>query len=119
MPQKKQSLKSSLAERPVFHQIEKRVQTHIFLRVLSYHLLVSMEKTLLDKGMHTSWGTVRSILETHQISTVALSLANGDILKIRRDSKPEKEQQEIYENLGVSSRIMAPVRTLIKTKNSD
>lgn len=113
------AMKSPLAERPIFHQIEKRVQTHIFLCVLSYHLLVSIEKTLSDKGIYTSWGTLRGILETHQISTVVLPLVSGDILKIRRDSNPEKEHQEIYENLGIPVRIMTPVRTLIKTKNSD
>lgn len=48
------NMKSPLAERPIFHQIERRVETHIFLCVLAYHLLVAIEKTLLDKGVHTS-----------------------------------------------------------------
>ena len=42
-------MKSPLAERPIFHQVQRRVETHIFLCVLAYHLLVAIEKTLLDQ----------------------------------------------------------------------
>ena len=38
-------------ERPIFHQLEHRVEAHIFLCVLAYHLLISIEKTLLDRAM--------------------------------------------------------------------
>src|SRR5215467_7729133 len=64
------TLKSPLAERPIFHHKEARVEAHIFLCVLAYHLLVSIEKTLLDAGIHTSWATVREMLKTHQLNTV-------------------------------------------------
>jgi len=37
---------SPLLERPIFHHLEKRTQTHIFLCVLAYHLLVAIEKAL-------------------------------------------------------------------------
>jgi len=33
------NMKSPLCERPIFHQLERRVQTHIFLCILAYHLL--------------------------------------------------------------------------------
>lgn len=46
-------MKSPLMERPIFHHLERRVETHIFLCILAYHLLVAIEKTLLDKrGAH-------------------------------------------------------------------
>ena len=35
------AMKSPLAERPIFHHLEHRTQTHIFLCVLAYHLLVA------------------------------------------------------------------------------
>src|SRR5437879_347309 len=38
------AMKSPLLERPLFHHLEKRTQTHIFLCVLAYHLLVAIEK---------------------------------------------------------------------------
>ena len=41
------AMKSPLGERPIFHHLEKRTQTHIFLCVLAYHLLVAIEKRFL------------------------------------------------------------------------
>ncbi|MGH8402758.1 MAG: IS1634 family transposase, partial [Gammaproteobacteria bacterium] len=41
------TMKSPLAERPIFHQIERRTQTHIFLCILAYHLRVAIEKRFL------------------------------------------------------------------------
>ena len=50
-------MKSPLSERPIFHHIEHRVESHIFLCVLAYHLLVAIETTLLRQDIHTSWAT--------------------------------------------------------------
>ena len=48
------NIRSPLCERPIFHQLKRRVETHIFLCILAYHLLVAIEKTLSDEGIHTS-----------------------------------------------------------------
>ena len=94
------AMKSPLCERPIFHQVEHRVETHIFLCLLAYHLLVAIEKTLLDKGIHTSWAAVREALSTHQVVTVVLPTSDGDTIKIRRGTEPEPEHIEIYSNWG-------------------
>ena len=110
------SMKSPLAERPIFHQLQHRVETHIFLCVLAYHLLVAIEKTLLDKGVHTSWATVRETLKNHQICTVVLPADGGRTLKIRQQTKPEKQHLELYQLLGVPSKIISPRRTWVSPK---
>jgi len=100
-------LKTPLAERPIFHHLEKRVETHIFLCVLAYHLLVAIEKTLLDKQVHTSWGTIRDGLVTHQVCTTVLPTSTGEGLKIRKGSTPEPEQANLYRLLGVPDEVMS------------
>jgi transposase len=105
------SMKSPLAERPIFHHLEHRVQTHIFLCVLAYHLLVSIEKMFLETGVHTSWETLREQLATHQVVTVVLPASNGEVLKIRRGSTPEPTHEEIYRTLGIPREVMKPVKT--------
>lgn len=105
------AMKSPLAERPIFHQIERRVDTHIFLCVLAYHLLVAIEKTLLDNNVHTSWATVRDILKTHQVATVALPLQRGGTLHIRQSTAPEPEHKELYKLLGMPAQIIRPKKT--------
>jgi transposase len=107
------SMKSPLAERPIFHQLQRRVETHIFLCVLAYHLLVAIEKTLLDKGIHTSWATVRETLKTHQVATIVLPTDGDIILKIRKGSTPEPQHIELYQLLGVPQHIIRPKKTVI------
>ncbi len=105
------AMKSPLAERPIFHHLEHRVQAHIFLCLLAYHLLVAIEKSFLDAGIHTSWATLREELSTHQVVTVVLPASNGDTLRIRKGSTPEARHQEIYSTLRIPSEVMKPVRT--------
>jgi len=103
-------MKSPLAERPIFHQLEHRVEAHIFVCLLAFHLLVAIEKTLLDRNVHTSWETVREALKTHQVSTVVLPTKNGRCLRIRMASKPDREVMELYKDLNISEKVMTPVR---------
>jgi transposase len=108
------AMKSPLCERPIFHRLEHRVQTHIFLCVLAYHLLVSIEKLFLEAGIHTSWATLREELTTHQVVTVVLPASNGDVLKIRKGSTPEPRHKAIYATLRIPSEVMKPVKTWVR-----
>jgi len=109
------AMKSPLAERPIFHHLEHRVETHIFLCVLAYHLLVAIETTLLEQGCHTSWATVRQTLATHQVATIVLPTDGGKILQIRKGTTPEPEHVELYRLLEVPPEIMHPQRTWTQT----
>ncbi len=109
------TMKSPLMERPIFHHFENRVQTHIFLCVLAYHLLVAIEKRFLDQGVHTSWATLREQLATHQVITIVLPSPNGQTLRLRKASTPTAMQREIYRTLTIPHQVMAPVKTWAPT----
>jgi len=114
------SMKSPLMERPIFHHLKNRTQTHIFLCVLAYHLLVAIEKRFLDQGIHTSWWSLRQALSTHQVATVVLPTQNGMVLRIRKGSTPEPQHRDIYKVLQIPSEVMRPVKTWHReTTNSD
>jgi transposase len=104
-------IKTPLAERPIFHHLEHRVDTHIFLCVLAYHLLVAIETTLLNQGVHTSWATVRQTLASHEVGTIVLPTDGGKFLRIRKGMTPEPEHLELYRLLGVSPQVMQPIKT--------
>src|ERR1700694_696232 len=104
-------MKSPLAERPIFHHTERRTEAHIFLCVLAYHLLIAIEKTLLDPAIHTSWPTVSDTLKTHQVCPIVLPTNDGSGLRIRKAATPEHDVQDLYRFLGVSSHIMKPQHT--------
>jgi transposase len=111
-------LKTPLGERPIFHHKEIRVDAHIFLCVLAYHLLISIEKTLLDAGVHTSWATVRETLRTHQVSTIVLPTADGRELRIRKASIAEPGQKALYETLGIDPQIIRPRKEWVMPESS-
>jgi len=112
-------MKSPLGERPIFHQLEHRVETHIFLCVLAFHILMAIEKTLRDQGDHRSWGTIRETLSTHQAATIILPTSRGDVLCIRKCGLPDPEVREIYKRLDLPPRVMRPVRTWILAGESE
>ena len=104
------AMKSPLCERPIFHHLERRVETHIFLCVLAYHLLVCIERAFLDQGINTSWETLRTQLSTHQVVTVRLPTTDGRAFTIRRDTRPEQIHRDIYRVLRIPERILSPIK---------
>lgn len=113
-------IKSPLMERPIFHHLQNRTQTHIFLCVLAYHLLAAIEHRFLQAGGHTSWGTIRDQLRTHQVITIVLPEDHhGRVLTIRKATTPEPEHRQIYATLGIPAQVMQPVKTWQVSAGSD
>ena len=99
-----------MCERFIFHHLERRVETHIFLCVRAYHLLVCIERAFLEQSIQTSWETLRRQLSTHQVLTVRLPTTDGRVLTIRRDTRAEQIHRDIYLVLRVPERIVAPIK---------
>ena len=113
-------IKSPLMERPIFHPLKHRTQTHIFLCVLAYHLLTAIEHRFLQAGVHISWATIRDQLRTQQVVTIVLPEdQNGRVLKIRKATIPEPEHRRIYETLRIPAQVMRPVKTWHSAESSD
>ena len=112
-------MKTPLAERPIYHHHERRVESHIFLCVLAFHLLAAIEKTLLDQGLHTSWATVRNTLKTHQVCTIVLPTKTGQILRIRKAATPDPEGADLYRMLRLPEQVIKPHSTWTDSHPSD
>ena len=95
----------------ILSEVGLTARARVLTCVLAYHLLVAIEKTLLDQGVHTSWATVRETLRTHQVCTVVLPADGGSVLRIRHGSTPEPQHVELYKLLGVPTTIMVPRKT--------
>ena len=95
-------LKSSLGLRPNHHQLEERVDGHIFISILAYHLLNWIRQKLEQSNDHREWNTIRRILRTHSLVSTRFPLEDGRIVTIRKASKPDAEQARIYEALGIN-----------------
>jgi transposase len=97
-------LKGTLGLRPNFHQKEHRVDGHIFISVLAYHLLCWINHKLEASGDIRTWRTLRRLLRTHCLLTTRLPLEDGRIIAIRKTSEPDEEQARIYQMLGINWR---------------
>jgi transposase len=94
-------LKSSLGLRPNHHQLEDRVDGHIFISVLAYHLLNWIRQKLEQSGDPREWNTIRRILRTHSLISTRVPLQDGRIITMRKPSNPDAEQARIYTALGI------------------
>jgi NAD(P)-dependent dehydrogenase (short-subunit alcohol dehydrogenase family) len=85
------NLKGDLAIRPIFHQLEARVEAHVFIAFLAYCLHVTLARRLhaLAPGL-----TPRSVLEKFaavQMIDVHLPTTDGRELLLSRYTEPEPE----------------------------
>ena len=97
------SLKSELGLRPVYHQKEKRVNGHIFITLIAYHLVQTIRAQLKEQGIHDSWQSLRARMENQQRVTVVLKAEDGTRIHIRKSTRAEPRQKEIYDILNLSS----------------
>jgi transposase len=100
------ALKGDLGLRPNHHQLEGRVDAHIFTTVLAYQLLRYITYTLEQKGDHRDWPTLRRVLQTHCYATLTLPTRSGTVVHVRRAGAPERCHQEIYEKFGIDSKAL-------------
>jgi len=96
------SLKTDLGLRPVFHQIDRRVEGHLFISVLAYHFVHSLRLQLKARGIDDSWETLRELLATQRRVTATLQRRDGRAVHVRKATRPEPQHQKITEILGLS-----------------
>lgn len=100
-----QDLKSELGLRPVYHQTIHRIEAHLFIGVLAYHLLNSIEHVLKMNGDTREWKTIKEILTTHQRCTIILIGEAKKIYGIRASGTPESCHNEIYRTLKIKDHL--------------
>ena len=58
------SLKSELGLRPIYHRKEERVNGHIFITLIAYHLVQTIRYQLKAEHINDSWQTIRRTMGT-------------------------------------------------------
>lgn len=95
------NFKSDLGLRPNYHQLEQRVDAHIFVTVLAYHLLHAAEYILRSKDCSLSWRSVKRIISSHCYTTITLPTTSGAVIHLRKPGKPEVLHLDLYTKLEV------------------
>jgi transposase len=93
------NLKDDLALRPIYHQLEHRVEAHIFISFLAYCLQVTLRRRLRDLAPGL---TPRSVLEkfaTLQMLDVHLPTTDERTVILSRYTHPETDVQLLLQRL--------------------
>ena len=103
-------LKNDLDIRPVYHQKDERIESHIFVSFLSYCLQVTLKQRAKAKAPGL---TPRAILEKFkamQMIDVHLPTTDGRNLILPRYTQPEKELQLLLHQLSLTLPDQPPPR---------
>ena len=88
-----------MALRPIDHQLEHRIQAHVFVAFLAYCLQVTLKAQLKQ---HAAGLTARSVIEkfkTIQMVDVHLPTTDGRQLVLSRYTQPEAEHKMLLDKL--------------------
>jgi transposase len=96
------ALKSELAIRPVFHQLERRVKAHVLVAFLGYALWVTLKHLLHRRGTGLSPATALAQLATLQSADIVLPTTDGREIRLRRVAQPTPEQQRLLDQLDIT-----------------
>lgn len=107
------NLKSDLALRPNPHQKENRVDSHIFISILAYHLLHAIEFSLKQKGENVWWSSVKRVMSSHCYSTIILPTVKGTVIHLRKPGIPEAIHRKIYQLLDIDFQNMKKTKLYI------
>jgi hypothetical protein len=94
-------LKGDLAVRPIYHQLERRIDAHIFIAFLAYCLHVTLAQPLRP---HASGLTPRSVLDKFaavQMLDVHIPTTEGREWVLTRYTEPERELKLLLERLNL------------------
>ena len=104
------NLKNDLALRPIFHQLEHRIEAHIFVAFIAYCLHVTLRARLrpLAPGL-----TPRAVLDkfaTIQMIDVHFPTTDGRTLILSRYTYPEPDHKLLLEQLKLTLPAQPPPR---------
>jgi transposase len=96
------SLKTELKLRPIHHQKEQRSDAHLFITVLAYHLLNTIQTQLKQHDIHMQWWNIRELLSSHVRITTSMTTEDGRRIHIRKSTEAEPFHRMIYDALNLS-----------------
>lgn len=109
-------LKSELGLRPLYHQLEHRVEAHILVAFLAYCLMVTLRYRLQTHAPGLTAGAVLEKLATIQMLDVWFPTTDGRWLVMPRYTEPEPDQALLLHKLKLRLPQQPPPRIKSTTK---
>ena len=115
-------IKHDLAIRPIYHQLESRIEAHIFVAFLAYCLQVTLKAQLRQLAGGTTPRAVIETFKTMQMVDVQLPTTDGRELTLSRYTQPEAAHRMLLEQLRLSLPSQPPPKitaALVATKAAE
>ena len=94
------NLKGDLGLRPIFHQLDNRIEAHVFISFLAYCLHVTLEQYNKKAATGLSSRSVLERLSEIQMLDVSIPVTDGREIQMKRYTKPEKVHHLLLDQLG-------------------
>lgn len=111
-------LKTDLAIRPIYHQLDQRIEAHIFVAFLAYCLQVTLKNRARALASGLSPRAVLDKFAALQMVDVHLPTTDGRHLILSRYTEPETDQKLLLQQLGLHLPPQLPPRVTEKSRLS-
>ena len=95
-------LKNDLGLRPIYHQLEHRIEAHIFVAFMAYCLQVTLKQLLRSHAGGLTPPRVMEQMAGIQMLDVIAPTTTGQWLSMSRYTQPDKTQQLLLSLLGMN-----------------
>ena len=92
-------LKNDLSVRPIHHQLETRIEAHIFVAFLAYCLMVTLKRRLKALAPGLTPKAALEKLATIQMIDVELPTTDGRTITLSRHTEPENDHLLLLQRL--------------------
>ena len=96
------NLKGDLGLRPIYHQLDRRIEAHILISFMAYSLHITLEKYNKKAATGLSARSVLERMSEIQMLNVSIPTTEGKELRMKRYTKPEKVHELLLKKLGFS-----------------
>ena len=95
-------LKGTLSIRPIWHQLEERIEAHIFVSFLAYCLHTTLRNLARGRAAGLTSEAILKKLSNMQMIDVHLPTTDGRHVVLSRYTQPEKDVSLLLAQLGLS-----------------
>jgi transposase len=97
-------LKTDLDIRPIYHQKDEFIESHIWLGILAYQVVNYIRRELKQNAINYSWSTIVKKMSSMQTSVVSVKNDKDEKLYIKLCTRPNTDQKKIFDALNFKSR---------------
>lgn len=91
------TMKSDLLIRAIYHQIDKNIESHLFVCVMAVMIVNFIRYKLKKNKINYCWSEIVRIMSTQKCATGSIKHKDGRIIFLKKCTRPIQKAREIYD----------------------